>query len=131
MALASLTFYGCADEDKGQSPITINTTMTEAKFNDKNLNVTGVMIIAAFIESKQVALTSLDLSNNPKIGASSASDIGVNALAAALTQNTTITNVNLASNRLDANSATILARAIPHMSNLRVLDTSKNNAIIW
>jgi hypothetical protein len=67
----------------------------------------------------------LDLSGN-SIGGTN-DEPGVKAIAEALKVNRTITEINLASNRFDAECAGILAPAIKAMGSLVSLNLAKNN----
>ena len=70
-------------------------------------------------------MSKINLSNN-SIGGQEEGEPGVKALAAALQVNTSITEINLASNGLDAECAEILAPAIQGSRVMSILDVSNN-----
>ena len=71
-ALSKLTWSGDDYAENYQikqaPPVTLDTTMTEADFNDKHLGVSGAIVLAAFISGKYFqdngAMSILDVSNN-------------------------------------------------------------------
>jgi hypothetical protein len=104
-------------------PVTLDITMTAADFSNKHLGVSGAMILAAFITTKNMkdkgSLSKLDLSGNSIGGMED--EPGVKAIAEALKVNRTITEINLASNRFDAECIEILAPAIEASGSLSKL----------
>jgi hypothetical protein len=76
-------------------PATLEVGMTLANFNNKNLGVGDAIIISAWMTHKDNgAMTKLDISNN------SLGSEGATAIATALSTNTTLTSLSIASNYL-------------------------------
>ena len=115
-ALASLTFCGNGGfQGTEGDPVTINTTITEANFSDKKLGPAGAQILAAFIERKffqdNGALAKLDLSGNNEYDFYSPDFI--RPIATMLNKtNTSLKELNLAGNKLNAEAARIFSQDI-------------------
>jgi hypothetical protein len=124
-----LTFCGCDSYGNEGKPVTIDTTMTEADFSGKGLGAAGAQILAAFMGRKffqdKGSLSKLDLSGNNEYGHQSPDFIS--PIASALKTNTSITELSLSGNKLDAEAAEILSEAIQDSRSLASLDISDNN----
>jgi hypothetical protein len=127
--LSKLTFPACGrvydSHRRGseEDAVTIDTTMTEADFSGKKPGATGAQILAAFMSTKlfkaKGALSSLDISGNGL----NYCGRGMQELAPALAQNTTLTSLNVAyNNLLDMNGGIeALRNAIADMGSLSKL----------
>jgi hypothetical protein len=108
-------------------PVTLDTAMTEADFSNKNLGVSGAIILAAVLRCKTFrdrgSLSKLDLSGNNNTGSKSPDFI--RPIASALKTNTSITELNLSRNRLNAEATVILSKDMKDMGSLSKLKMDK------
>eukprot|EP00935_MAST-01C_sp_MAST-1C-sp1_P000186 g186.t1 len=133
-ALATITFGDTFDHDK-DGTVTLSTSMTEADFSSKNLGPSGaVHIVAAFFPKCQV-MTKLDISSNYKPeegltlraqGYSNKSAEFIKPIAEMLKTNTTVTELNVSSNWLNAEAGRVLSDAISANRALTTLNMSAN-----
>ena len=115
--------------------MTINITMTEADFSNKELGPSGAQILAAFIERKffqdNGALAKLDISSNYRNWSSGPDSKGsedfIRPIAGMLKTNRSIKEINLAGNNLNAEAARIFSQDIQDNGALAKLDLSGNN----
>ena len=132
-ALVKLTFGGDGkyrkdDQWVSYTPVTLENSMTEANFQNKNLGAGGAMIVGAWIKHKGKTLSKLDISDNR------ISSEGAKALAVALKNSNTLTELNVASNWMthlhnsgtDMSGVIAIIDAIPTMAALTSLDISSN-----
>jgi hypothetical protein len=129
-ALVTLVFGGDRCVKDGRSifpePATLEVGMTEADFSNKGLGASGAIIISAWISHKDKgALSILDASNNRMFG--KRDKTGITAWADVLKASTSITELNLAKNCINAADATILAPAISDNGALSSLNLAKNH----
>ena len=106
--------YSRDTDFKDAPPVTLDTSMSEADFSGKHLGVSGALILAAFISGKYFqdngALAQVDLSGNNEYEFESPDFI--RPIANVLKSNTSITEINLSNNNLDAEAAKILSDGI-------------------
>jgi hypothetical protein len=138
MGALSKLIFGGDRYSKGQGwiypkPATLEAGMTEAEFSNNNIEAGGAIIISAWLTHKDNGtLTKFDVSGNSLCAA------GAKALAAALSSNQVLTELNLSRNWLgkedpwghsesDMSGVAILADAIKDMGALSKLDVRANS----
>ena len=124
-SLKQLKFGG---DHQVSEPVTMETCMTEADFSNKDLLASGATIIAAFLPKCQ-ALTSLNLSINnlvPNYSGGKYDFSGIEALSAALADNTTLLSLDISGNWLKAEGAQHVAKALSTNETLGSLTFSGN-----
>ena len=83
------------------------------------------MAIAQALE-KNTTLTSIDLSENSKIG-----DEGAKAIAKALEKNTTLTSINLEKNTITDKGAKAIAKALKKNTTLTSINLANNSRTLY